>query len=1067
MSQDIRTFDTVVIRTPSLPLQQAYDANIDAQALFGKFRTSSLFREAIFLASPELCSEVLKYLGKGAANPKDEDKMVLALLKYHNRMATRCTPFGLFAGCATATIGSNTSLRIMDAEAGSGHLRFDMHFLCKLTDHLAQQPELKQLLHYYPNTGIYTSGDKLRYYEKYYTGKIRQHKISDVDHSEYLDNLLSTASNGASFATLVECLVSEDITAEEAGDFVTEVIGSHLLITELEPAATGKDTLEKLIETLEAIGLREGADANNFLAGTLQKLRYLREQLAAIHQPGDPENITACKNIIERIKEWGYDAEEKYLFQSDLSKAVSAGATLGENLIQKIEAGIKVLANYSKKGSNPVLAEFKTKFTERYEDAWVPLLEVIDNETGLGYPAWANGGNVPEYLAELVPGGGGAPGAAALSLADADIPLVKKIIDAQRNGDYEIVLDDALPATAVDTSLFLSTFSVMASILDDPATANARIHFTHAGNNASAAMLQARFCHTDPAIEKLVKDITAKEQELRPGVVYAEIVHLPESRVGNVLLRPVIRAYEIPFLAQSGLPKEQQLPPEDLMVTVRKGRILLYSRKLDKEIIPKLTNAHNFNMKPMPLYQFLCALQYEQQDTTGVMFALPPIVNSLFVFKPRVSWQNIIFKEASWSFSKKETDELVKGDITLTEWRAKWNMPLHIIIADGDNELFLNLGNELNCRLLLAELKKRSFVEIKEMLFLPGNGGLPGNNGSRYANELVISWHKTTITEEKEQQFSLQTPGIKRQFIPGEEWLYYKLYCGNRSADLLLASVIHPVTGHLLQNGIITSWFFIRYTDPLPHIRFRMRLKDPVTGIAPAMQLVMKSIEPYTRSGQVNKIVIDTYTRETERYGEATIALAEDFFCADSRLITAAIIALLTEDNELLRWKLALLCTDQLLLQFGYDNAGKEKIVKKHLAGFLTEFGVTQKRVQSLEDTYRKHKKEIEALMQGDDTSTPGMEILRHILQARAEQMSPIATAIIVANKAIGKDADTEEMLWSLIHMMINRIFRSQQRRNEMACYYLLNNYYTSLNIRTRKQQEKLPQKEKAAKVSG
>ena len=38
---------------------------------------------------------------------------------------------------------------------------------------------------------------------------------------------------------------------------------------------------------------------------------------------------------------------------------------------------------------------------------------------------------------------------------------------------------------------------------------------------------------------------------------------------------------------------------------------------------------------------------------------------------------------------------------------------------------------------------------------------------------------------------------MKRKFILGEEWLYYKIYCGKRTADVILTQVIKPLAENL------------------------------------------------------------------------------------------------------------------------------------------------------------------------------------------------------------------------------------------------------------------------------
>jgi len=46
---------------------------------------------------------------------------------------------------------------------------------------------------------------------------------------------------------------------------------------------------------------------------------------------------------------------------------------------------------------------------------------------------------------------------------------------------------------------------------------------------------------------------------------------------------------------------------------------------------------------------------------------------------------------------------------------------------------------------------------------------------------------------------------MKRTFIPGDEWLYYKLYCGKKTADYILIDVIKPITEKLLSEGLINQ----------------------------------------------------------------------------------------------------------------------------------------------------------------------------------------------------------------------------------------------------------------------
>jgi hypothetical protein len=59
-----------------------------------------------------------------------------------------------------------------------------------------------------------------------------------------------------------------------------------------------------------------------------------------------------------------------------------------------------------------------------------------------------------------------------------------------------------------------------------------------------------------------------KEKKYHPDKIFAEIVHIPESRTGNILRRPILRDYEIAYLSNSGW-VEITLDINDLMVSIK------------------------------------------------------------------------------------------------------------------------------------------------------------------------------------------------------------------------------------------------------------------------------------------------------------------------------------------------------------------------------------------------------------------------------------------------------------------------------------------------------------------
>jgi thiopeptide-type bacteriocin biosynthesis protein len=101
---------------------------------------------------------------------------------------------------------------------------------------------------------------------------------------------------------------------------------------------------------------------------------------------------------------------------------------------------------------------------------------------------------------------------------------------------------------------------------------------------------------------------------------------------------------------------------------------------------------------------------------------------------------------------------------------------------------------------------------------------------------------------------------VQKTFVVGDEWLYYKIYCGVKTADILLLEIIKPVTAALLKEGIINKWFFIRYTDPAPHIRFRLQLTTQ-DALGAVILNIKNRLKPYVMHAQIWEVQLATYQR--------------------------------------------------------------------------------------------------------------------------------------------------------------------------------------------------------------
>ena len=293
---------------------------------------------------------------------------------------------------------------------------------------------------------------------------------------------------------------------------------------------------------------------------------------------------------------------------------------------------------------------------------------------------------------------------------------------------------------------------------------------------------------------------------------------------------------------------------------------------------------------------------------------------------------------------------------------------------------------------------------------------------------------------------SAEIQTIQRNFIVGDEWLYFKIYTGYKTSETILREAIYPVAGFLLNEQFIDRWFFIRYNDPKYHIRIRFHLTDR-TQIAAVILNLNEAIKQFVDDDIVWKVQIDTYQREVERYGVNTMELSEELFFYDSMTIVNLISALQGNESENMRWLLSMKMIDVFLSDFGFDLQKKNELLDSLSKGFAREFEMENDPNKQLSAKYRNHKVDIEQMMKGN---LP--EPYNELIVRKSVQISPLATQILQLNVQSEIETGLSSLLGSYIHMMVNRFFRTNQRKYELVIYDFLSRYYYSRTKQEQKQ---------------
>lgn len=279
---------------------------------------------------------------------------------------------------------------------------------------------------------------------------------------------------------------------------------------------------------------------------------------------------------------------------------------------------------------------------------------------------------------------------------------------------------------------------------------------------------------------------------------------------------------------------------------------------------------------------------------------------------------------------------------------------------------------------------------------------------------------------------------IQRTFIIGDEWLFLKIYTGYKTSDTILKSVIKPLTIELLEEKLIDMWFFIRYNDPEYHLRVRFHIVDlsKYSEIILRFNCLIKSL---VLDSLIWKIQADTYNREIERYGYKTMLLSEELFFYDSTAIVSLIDLFTNHIESNFRWMIALNMIDSLLNDFKFSIEQKKDLLLILQNNFVKEFGFKNEYRKQLGKKYRIFKKEIETSISSD---LP-IDMIKLIEEKSMKSSKSIEAIIKIQNYNFNK-IEINNFLSSHIHMMINRLFRTNQRKYELVLYDFLLMYYSS-----------------------
>lgn len=1071
----LTAYPFIVVRTPLLPARAFISSTADLEAPFcapgpelaaalerdhakslarlDALARDPVIREAVYLASPSV-DDALRTRDADPDDPRAADALDV-FARYVARMATRSTPFGTFAGYGRGTVGAATSLHLEPLGSCRRRVRVDSTALAALVDTIEERArraraseddvtDASERLSYRPNDSLQKRDDTLSYVEPRApsASEPTDCALAVAARSPALDDLLAAADGGATFAALADHVMrANDVALEDARAFVAQAIENGLLVSDLRPAAVGPEPLGVAIQRLD------GASPDDASA-----LREVERRLRALEAMPLGVSRSTYEDAVAPLRARGAFARRD-LLRVDLERS-GASLTLGKAEVDALGRALEVVSRFALHEEHRGLRAFKDAFVQRYEEEWelagtplsarrgVPLVEALDPELGIGFgttiaadaSALLDGFEFPED-----------PTPAEVRFGAAEQALLDGLTRTLHAGATEWVLDDAdVARLSGDPQVpFPESVAVTATVLGGAP----RRLLVHAITGPSAATRLGRFCRGDEALAEQVDVIVKDEEARRPDVVFAEIVHDPGGRDTDVVGRPSFRGHAVTYLGRVDDPSVRTLPIDDLRLTIDRGRLVLFSAALGREVAPRLTVSHNVHRSALPIVHFLYALQHGR-DERDLGWSWRLLAASPFL--PRVRLGDVVLAAARWTLRASELQGLGEGTpeqryLAARALRAARALPQRVAIVEGDALLPIDLDTIFGVDQLARAAKRAATIELRET-FLDEAQLVAISETGALTHEVIVPFAvaapPATVSAPPPSRTRVvaSPPRHDDARPPGSEWLFAKIYTGTDTADALLIDALGPLARALGEGRVVDRWFFVRYRDPDWHLRVRFR-GDPTRLVSEALPALRDALAPWLSDGRVFRFVLDTYRREVERYGGPdAIDVAETIFEVDSDATVEALGAVPPEEREHARWRLALASAHRLFVDFGFDATRALAAVASARDRFAAEHFVDTAFRRQLGARFREHRDELEELVRASAESIAW----QGALDRRSARIAPLVRYLRDLARRGQLVTDLDALVLSFVHMQANRVLRADHRAHEVVLYDWLARLYTS-----------------------
>lgn len=992
MKRFFDVFDRFMVRVPLASSEDFIQYTVEG-AYVDRVANDNVFLEQLFLASPSLYSMIKENMFNKLSEKK-KNGLCDSIYKYDMRRCFRATPFGLFSavGLGAWSQDNNTQISTFKFKKKA---QIDTEWLFKLIRNI--EKDYMQNLRFAINGAYYVKGERahLLYTTEESVKEINMRRTNALEILEKLQGYVA-------FDEILELLYSNypGIDKNVLTNFLTQLVEKEVLISDIRVPLSCHNLIDDFIKRLNKYPELYSISAE------MEKIeKYINKYENTLIGQGILQ-YSQINRIMKEIIDTKSYIQVDMKNEEEISLNIKSGGMITELASLLVALGAPT-------NNNSEMDMYRDRFIEKYGmNKEVPILEMLDSTMGIGAPySYMNPRNdfmvaTPENLVQQ-----GLTEYWQYKYLDAVINDKSiEIKEEELKEYYSLEVSEAEVPTSLELCLI-------------PKKRNGSLQF-YLGNligASHAGKTFGRFSYLSNEFEKIVKAIDKKERELLPtGTKLCDINFLPaKTRGGNVMKNMTQKDAELTFFTSPN--SSESIRVTDVVIGVNEGKFYARNMVTGDYLIFRTGNMYNYMLTNNAI-RFLQEISYEGKKGWS-SFPWKKIFKNM-KYVPEIKYKDFVLQKRYWCI--KNTDLKVgnkfsfeKFVVAINNLRKDLKMPERVCFPIADHKLIFSFESDSDLRIMYDEFKKRGADGVEIEALEEGDDIITDEKGKLHSCELVVPMYSKYKEPSIHNNLVRKTNLAKSEqiILPFSNWMYLKLYMKDTIENDVLINDINNLRIFMRDKYNVNS-FFMRYLDPYPHIRLRFWGPEQLPG--EVYGEIGKWLLKLQQEFLIDKCTVDTYERESERYGgaEENIKMAEEIFAGDSDVVISLLRMKEEKQLNLAIEEIGIVTILKYLEFFRFDYKDILEFLTKfyHSSEYLSEFKTKKEYYIKLFDFENKWENFMK-----DDCQNSIMNILW-----------PMKKLIEIYRSLLDETTKSKEDLFdivaSVLHLHCNRLFGTDRK---------------------------------------